>query len=253
MRPSSRAEFCTLVISFLLAFGLQTSAIASPKGLLAGLDNVYYYPDKQGLRQVSAIMQIEQLDASSRKQNYFKLPSLRIRWSAENGKATFSMLDEGVEEESAKYVLELVGNFGEMLFPATLAEQLKNYKGKIKERNKKAITVEYKAENPQDNIREYKLSVDPAKRRIKTMQILQNNGPAHINIKFAYTSHEGKWRIEESQAQFESGGYDFVENTRFNFVKTDKYWLVGKIIHKLTRNGTTVQSYILTLDSMQVN
>ncbi len=239
--------YCLLILSF------STSVYSAESGVLKDLDRAYYYPEQEGLQRVTAEIKIEQMDPRSPSQSYFGLPIVRVSWSAEDREARFSLIDPEVVGETAEYVLDVVKNFKDMLFPATLEKQLESYSGKVKVNRGKPTYALFKARNERSNIREYKLWIDPAKRRIQKMQIVQNQGPPQIDIEFAYTSHSGKWRVEESQAQFELDDFDFKENTHFTFSKVKDFWIVRKIIEKLRRDGILTQSYILTLDNIQVN
>lgn len=200
---------------------------------------------------MTAGVKVEQLDPST--QSYFNLPAMRVEWSDEDQETRFALSDSEISGETAEYVLNVVENFKQMIFPSMLEKQLESYQGAIEKESAGTVYAKFKARNKNSQITDYNLWVDSAKRRIQTMQITQSNGPSPINIEFAYTTHKGKWRIEESRAQFNYDGYDFEENTHFSFVKEKEFWLVRKIDQKLKRNGILIQSYILTLDPIQVN
>jgi len=237
--------FCFLWIT------VHAASAYSAEAILTDLDRAYYYPEREGLRSMTASMKIEQLDPST--QSYFNLPAVRVVWSAEAQKIHFALNDSEISGETAEYVLNVVENFRQMIFPATLEKQLESYQGALEKEPTGAVYAKFKARSKSSQITDYKLWIDSAKRRIQRMQIAQSDGPSPINIEFAYTNHNGKWRIEESRAQFNYDGYDFEENTHFSFEQEKEIWLVRKIEQKLKRNGILIQSYILTLDPNQVS
>jgi hypothetical protein len=239
-----------LCLCFLWVVGYAGSAYSADP-MLVDLDRAYYYPDQEGLRSMTAGMKVEQLNPSTR--SYFNLPEIRVEWSAGDQKLRFTLKDTQISGETAEYVLNVVENFKQMIFPSTLEKQLESYQSTIEKEPTGTVTAKFKARSKSSQITDYNLWIDTARRRIQKMQIAQSDGPTPINIEFAYTIHEGKWQIEESRAQFHYDGYDFEENTRFSFVKEKEFWLVRKIDQKLKRNGILIQSYILTLDPIQVN
>jgi len=243
-----KAGFSCLCLLWVVGYA-ESAYSADP--ILTDLDRAYYYPDLEGLRSMTAGMKVEQLNPST--QSYFNLPVVRVEWSAEDQKIHFALSDSEISGEAAEYALNVVENFKQMIFPSTLERQLETYQGTIEKDSAGTVYAKFTARNSSSHITEYNLWVDSTKRRIQKMKIAQSDGPSPINIEFAYTTHKGKWRIEESRAQFNYEGYDFEENTHFSFVKDKEYWLVRKIDQKLKRNGILIQSYILTLDPIQVN
>ncbi|QPJ63996.1 MAG: hypothetical protein G3M78_00665 [Candidatus Nitrohelix vancouverensis] len=258
LRPATRLlsrANAAILIGWIGSISLAVPAALGGEAetIVKTLDENYYFPQAQGLQHLQATVSIEQRDMTAQEPRYLNLAPARMSWKRHIRALQFIPLEGDKTDEDFMQSQQLLNNYKEMFLPSPLQTVLENYEGTLRKKSQHAANLLFQAKSPGAPIRAYDLLADTRQARIHKMRIEQRRNPMEVTVQFRYIEREGKWLVEETQAEFEINRESYTEWTRYSYTQVDGFWLADGILQELSRAGKPVQSYRFTLKDFKIN
>ncbi|MFQ5444043.1 MAG: hypothetical protein ACE5EK_05440, partial [Nitrospinales bacterium] len=206
-----------------------------------------------GLKKITARIQWKQLDVLSETGKYLAKPDLTFYWDSSSRRNFRISNDSLVTSDKRQELLNLLGNYNELVIPLTLEERFAGFKGIIKKKQENWVHVDFQSMKPSDPVRMFSLLIDVEKWVISKLQIYQNNDPKRIRATLKYIPKDEQWLLFESTSRFNLDKDSYVETTRYFYDRVRSFWLVKKVEQTVKRNDETVQGYIFRMDQYRMN
>jgi len=244
--PRLKKSFLFVCALIFLAIGTVWGQ--SVNSVLSELDQNYYYPQKQGLKSVSARVQWEQLDVASGSGKYLRNPDFIFTWQANSneGLGKFSLAKEQ-EGDRFRELIRQINPFRELIIPLTLEQKFFNHEGRVQKGDKLLVRLNSKTESGGT----YKLLVDPKEWVIRKLRLEQTHSPEDVKGEFRYIKLADKYAITESLSRFEVKGQQYMEVTQYKYKKIAGIWWVHRIDQTLKRGGQVMQNYVFKLSGIK--
>ncbi len=224
----------------------------SLNSVLSKLDQNYYYPQKQGLKSLSARVQWEQLDVASGSGRFLRNPNFNFTWRADSfGLGNFELAagQEHISKDRFKEVVQKIRPFRESIIPLTLKQKFSDFQGWVDEMDGGKLIV--KLTSKIDSQQSYKLLVDSKAWVIRKLRFQQLHTPQRVEGEFRYTKLDGKLAISESRIRFEIDGQEYNEVTSYKYKKVRGVWWVHRIEQTYKEEDHIVQTYVLRLSDFK--
>ncbi len=239
-----------LALSFVWVLPLQAQDALE---VVKKLDAHYYYPQRQGVKKLSVLIDWRQMDVASLDQRYLTNPQARFVW-ARGGAGKFSIVDvEKLSQDSRIRTLEFFGNYEEVVVPKTLAEQLERYELNVADQSGGRILLNAVSMNAKEKIQSYRFLVDAKNWRIEKVRMRTSGQPREISSQFRYAKKNGKWLLSHSQARFSVQGKNYIEDSEYDYKQENGLWLLRRLQQDLKQKTEVVRSYILRAGDFKIN
>jgi hypothetical protein len=247
------------LLSLLYLPSITSASNAQPeiKSLLLKLDKNYYYPQKKGLTSLNAELLWEQQDTSSEKIKFLKKPDFKFKGELKSHnyekKITSSARSLNLSDAKKTEYINFLNNYLDAFLPNTLYDKFSNYKGQIKNQQKKSLVIHLREKASIENTTKYKLFIDTEKWRISKIHIRQNQEPRNIEGEFFYIRRGGQWVVTETTSEYMVNSQTYTEKTEYSYKRTNTFWLVNKIKQTVRQGDHLIRSYRIQLNDYKVN
>lgn len=225
--------------------------------VLNKLDANYYYPQKSGLVNISALVKWEQENISSENNILLKNPDfhLFVKYKEDIVRKNITILDGGVRLSSNDKILykEIINNYLEVFIPETLNKKFFGYLGKGKFIDKTKILLRFENRDPLNPINYYELIADIEKWRIVKLQLSQDHEPIRVNGKFFYEQKEGKWVVTAAISNYKVNNQKITKKTEYTYKKIKTFWLINKVLQTIQEGGQDILINRFQLTNYKIN
>ncbi len=234
----------TLTLGVFIASPVWGESVSS---ILSKLDQNYYYPQKQGLKNISVRVKWEQLDVASGPDKFLRNPDFIYFWkmNSDDGLGSFRLAEEFDTGDRFQELLQQIRPFRESIIPLTLQQKFSDFAGQVQASSENRLIVKLNSKTGPEI--SYKLLVDSKEQVIRKLRFQQTNSPESVEGEFSYLKLDGKYAISESRSRFEVRGQEYFETTRYTYKKVESIWWVHRIEQILKREDQVVQNYIFML------
>lgn len=218
----------------------------SLSSVLSRLDQNYYYPQKQGLKSLSARIHWEQLDVASDSGKFLRNPDFNFIWKMDDRLGRFELAEghEHLSGDQAQELTQQISQFSEPIVPLTLQQKFANFTGKVHAMAKNKLIIRLsQVSSDQD----YKLLVDTKEWVIRKLRFKQSRAPKNVEGEFSYMKIGGKPAISESRSRFAVDGREYSEVTSYTYKKNRGIWWIHRIDQTLKQEGHVIQTYVIKL------
>jgi len=231
-------------VLFLPSFAHAQDAVAK---WINRLDDAYYYPQRQGLEQLSVRIEWNRGDPASDRGAVLRFPEVDFNWEKGSaGRFSLSPETSPMAREAEREVLSAIENYREVIVPLPLKDKFSSYRGKRLPSSRDRLHLEFESGDSGEMIRKYQLIVDRVKFQIRKFRMLRNQAPEAIASQLAYTEREGKWLVAESRSRFQWDGKDHEDISEFSYQSVQGIWLPRKLTHTIRQGGNDVQTTVLS-------
>ncbi|MFQ5483002.1 MAG: hypothetical protein ACE5ER_09605 [Nitrospinaceae bacterium] len=245
--------------ALLLGAGLLMGASMeanSGAALLRQLDRHYYYPQRHGLKRLSAQINLSRVNPFSEDtdQTILRYPTVQMLWTAESPFTQFFLeeQDRRVPSERDLEIMNLITPYREVFVPIPLSEKLSGHR--LVRRKKGLRWVEAQFKTDQDRtVTGYDLWIDPKKNVIARLVMKRRRMPREITSRLAHAQRGGFWLAAESRSRYVVSGKEFEETLKYTYDRIGTFWLLTQVVQEVERDGVPVGTFFFNLTGHQVN
>ncbi len=220
--------------------------------VLSRLDQNYYYPQNQGLKNLTVRVQWEQLDVASSSGKFLHNPDFNFVWKAgsRDGLGRFELAkgQQHVSKDREQELIRQISQFIEPIIPLTLQQKFSRFSGQVDALSNKNLVIKL-TQTASDQ--HYKLLVDTKRWVISRLRFKQSREPKNVQGEFSYLKLGGKLAISESRSRFELDGRKYFETTRYSYKEASGIWWVHRIDQTIKQEDQVLQTYVLKLSNFK--